>query len=172
MLAVFLIPVQAAVDIERYCQSSVAANAERAAWGLELRSQMLQDCEGQNLRICSQPYRDQIIKQERFDQISLKESLKRQPVGDIAQYLLEKANMQKTTAAYMALRGVGGTADEVAQQIYTECVSAMPGDLEAITKEGGSTSLTAPSCPNYAGTDALYRQRCCTPDCYCDIYCQ
>lgn len=167
-----LMKAHGAVDIQRYCQSNVAANTERAAWGFELRAQMLDQCEGQNLRICSKPYQDKITVQERADTFALKEMLKRQPVSNLKQYLMQKASLQKTTAAYMALRGVGNDAEAVAQLIYADCISSMPVDLAAIESEGGSTSMVVPACPNFAGSDPVYLKRCCTPDCYCDVYCQ
>ena len=167
-----LITAHAAVDIERYCRSAIEANTERAQWGFELRADMLDQCEGRNLRICSQPYQDKITSQERIDSIALKEMLKRQPVSDLKQYLMQKASLQKTTAAYMALRGAASDAEAVAQLIYADCISSMPVDLEAVQSEGGSSSMVTPVCPNYAGADPLYLRRCCTPDCYCDVYCQ
>lgn len=167
-----LITANAGVDIERYCQANIPANIERAQWGFDLRAEMLDQCEGQNLRICSQPYQDKITKQERVDSFALKEMLKRLQVSNLKQYLMEKASLQKTTAAYMALRGAGTSAEAVAQLIYSDCLSSMPVELAAIESEGGSTSMVAPACPNYAGSDPTYLKRCCTPDCYCDVYCQ
>ena len=161
-----------AVDAQRFCQSGVAANTERAAWGLDLRIQMLDSCAGENLRICSESYRNQIIRQEQIDQAALQEQLKQQPVSDLRRYLFQKISMQKTTAAYMALRGVRDTPEAIAQEIYADCVTSLPVDLNAIANQGASMSTATPACSNYSGTDAQYRQRCCTPDCYCDVYCQ
>lgn len=163
---------QAAVDIERFCKSNMAANEQRAQWGLDLRQEMTQNCQGQNLRICSHPYRDAIIRQEQADEAALQETYKNQQLSPTTSYLLGAAARQKTTAAYMALRGVDATAPQIAEQIYQECVNQLGMDLSAAVSETSYAPSIAPVCSNYAGSDDQYRQRCCTPDCYCDVYCQ
>ncbi len=172
LLLMFSASVLAAVDIERYCQSNVDANTQRAQWGLDLRQEMEQACVGQNLRICSHPYRDAIIRQEQVDAETLQETYKNQQLSPTTRYLLDASARQKTTAAYMALRGVDATASQIAQQIYQECVNQLGMDLSAAISGTSYAPSMTPSCGNYAGGDDQYRQRCCTPDCYCDVYCQ
>jgi|GEM_PF-4013805 len=172
ILLMFSTGVLAAVDIEGFCQSNVAANTQRAQWGLSLRQEMEQNCAGQNLRICSHPYRDAIIRQEQADEAALQRTYKNQRLSPTTSFLLGTAARQKTTAAYMALRGVDATAEQIAAQIYQECVNQLGMDLSAAVSGTSYAPSIAPVCSNYAGSDDQYRQRCCTPDCYCDVYCQ
>ena len=172
ILLLFSTGVLAAVDIERFCQSNVEANTQRAQWGLELRQAMEQACVGQNLRICSHPYRDAIIRQEQADAAALQETYKNQRTSPTTRFLLDTAARQKTTAAYMALRGVDATAPQIAQQIYQECINQLGMDMSAALSGTSYAPSMTPACGNYAGGDDQYRQRCCTPDCYCDVYCQ
>ena len=164
--------VSAAVDIDRFCKSNMDANTQRAQWGLDLRQEMEQNCEGQNHRICSHPYRDAIIRQEQADEATLQETYQNRQLNATTSYLLATAARQKTTAAYMALRGVDATAEKIAQLIYQECVNQLGMDLSAAVSGTSYAPSMAPVCSNYAGSDDQYRQRCCTPDCYCDVYCQ
>lgn len=162
----------AGVDIDSFCKANIDANSQRAQWGLDLRQTMLQNCVDQNLRICSKPYTDSIIRQEQLDEASLSDSFQvRQPSATI-RFLMQTATREKTTAAYMALRGVDPTAQQIAEQIYRDCVAQTAQDLAAATSTPTYAPNIAPVCSNYAGSDDLYRQRCCTPDCYCDVYCQ
>lgn len=172
ILLLFSTGVLAAVDIEGFCQSNVAANTQRAEWGLGLRQEMEQNCAGQNMRICSHPYRDAIIRQEQVDEAALQQTYKNQQLSPTTSFLLGTAARQKTTAAYMALRGVDATAEQIAAQIYQECVNQLGMDLSAAVSGTSYAPSIAPVCSNYAGSDEQYRQRCCTPDCYCDVYCQ
>lgn len=172
ILLMFSTSVFAAVDVERYCRSNVDANMQRAQWGLSLRQEMEQNCAGQNLRICSHPYRDAIIRQEQADEAALQAAYKNQQLSPVSSYLLDTAARQKTTAAYMALRGVDATAEQIAEKIYQDCVNQLGMDLSAAVSGTSYAPSIAPVCSNYAGADDQYRQRCCTPDCYCDVYCQ
>ena len=172
MLLLFSTSVIAAVDVDRACQANVEANTQRAEWGLGLRQQMEQACVGQNLRICSHPYREAIIQQEQADAAALQETYRNQQLSPTTRYLLDTAARQKTTAAYMALRGVDDTASQIAQQIYQECVNQLGMDMSAALSGNSNAPSLTPSCGNYTGGDDQYRQRCCSPDCYCDVYCQ
>ncbi len=159
-------------SLASFCQSNVSANIQRARWGFELRQTMLEACADQNMRICSRPYTDQITEQERRDMADLQDRLVRFPVGDRERFLLEAATMQKTTAAYMALRGAADSPETVAQEIYDQCLTQEPRDLQAAINNGTAGQTVYPSCPGLSGMDVQYLQRCCTPDCYCDVYCQ
>lgn len=164
--------VQADDSLAAFCQSNVQANTQRASWGFELRQTMLDACVDQDLRICSQPYTNRITEQERRDMADLQDRLTRFPVGEKDRFLLETATMQKTTAAYMALRGAADTPEAVAQEIYNQCLNQESRDLQAAMVNGTAGQTVYPACPGLAGMDVQYLQRCCTPDCNCDVYCQ
>ena len=164
--------VHADGSLESFCQSNVPANMQRARWGFELRQTMLNACQDQNLRICSQPYTDQVTQQERRDMAALQAYFERTPGTEKDRILMQTATMQKSTAAYMALRGAAETPESVAQEIYNQCVTQEPRDLQAAMNNGTAQQGIYPSCPGLSGMDVQYLQRCCTPDCYCDVYCQ
>lgn len=159
-------------SLQPFCESAIEANTQRARWGLELRQSMLANCEGQNMRICSQPYTDQITQQERRDMATLQNQLAQSPVDDKTRFLMNAAMMQKSTAAYMALRGVSDSPEKVANEIYQQCLAQELMDLQAATSNHTLGQTGYPSCPGFASMDVQYLQRCCTPDCYCDVYCQ
>lgn len=161
---------QAAVDVERFCQSNVSVNIQRAEWGFGLRKKMLLQCENQNLRICSQPYTDLVTAQEQRDMAELQQQFDNTPPSSKTSFLLQAALRQKTSAAYMALRGAADTPEDVAQDIYAQCLTQTMRDLDAAIQNGTATQSFYPACPG--GGDPDYQQRCCTPDCYCDVYCQ
>ncbi len=164
--------VLADASLQPFCESTIEANIQRARWGFELRQSMLAACEGQNMRICSQPYTDQITQQERRDMAALQNQLAQSSVDDTTRFLLNAATLQKSTAAYMALRGVTDTPAKVANEIYQQCLTQEPMDLQAATSNRTLGQTAYPSCPGYSSMDVQYLERCCTPDCYCDVYCQ
>lgn len=160
------------MDIQSFCQSTIDANTERAAWGLQLRANMLEACSGQDMRLCSHPYADQIIARERADQQSIQIFSRNRSADPQAKYLLQSAAQQKTSAAYMALRGVAVTPTAIANEIYQNCLTQTPTDLQALQQANASGQEIAPFCSNLSDQDPGYIARCCTPDCYCDVYCQ
>lgn len=176
VLVIFLVCASATShavsSMASFCQSNIQANTERAQWGFDLRQRMLEVCSGQNMRICSQPYTDQVTEQERRDMAELQYRLDQSSYNDEQRFLLQAATMQKSTAAYMALRGAADTPELVAQEIYNQCLTQTPLELQATIKNRTAGQGVYPSCPGLAGMDVQFLERCCTPDCYCDVYCQ
>lgn len=161
----------AGVDVQAFCQANIEDNTDRAAWGLRLRADMLATCAGQDMRLCSQPYTDQIIARERADQQALQFDLRNQAAAPQTRFLKETAAQQKTSAAYMALRGVADTPEAIANEIYQNCLTQIATDLR-VEHGDPAAQQSAPLCSNLSDQDPGYIARCCTPDCYCDVYCQ
>lgn len=157
-------------SIEAFCQSNIAVNSQRAQWGFDLRVEMLKKCADENLRICSQPYTDLITRQERLDLAELQQQFESTQLSAKTRFLMQAAARQKTSAAYMALRGAADTPEAVAQEIYTQCLTQELRDLDAAIQSGTISQSVGPACPGNA--DPGYLKRCCTPDCFCDVYCQ
>ncbi len=162
----------AGVDVQAFCQANIEDNTDRAAWGLRLRADMLATCAGQDMRLCSQPYTDQIIARERADQQALQFDLRNQAAAPQTRFLKETAAQQKTSAAYMALRGVADTPEAIANEIYQNCLTQIATDLRAAQQANATGQQVAPLCSSLSDQDPGYIARCCTPDCYCDVYCQ
>lgn len=172
-LVLFMLSTGArAVDINAFCQDQVSANTRRAAWGLELRSQMLRECSGQNLRICSQPWQDKIVVQEQADLATLKDAIETSSMSTTRQWLSQAATRQLTEAAYMAFRGVATTPSDIANDIAQECQRQELRDLQAELASAAKPVLVYPACVIPGGAPPEYVQRCCSPDCDCDVYCQ
>lgn len=157
-------------SMESFCQSNIEVNTQRAQWGFDLRKEMLQKCVDHNLRICSQPYTDLVTRQERLDRAELEQQFEQTRLSAKTRFLLQAAAREKTSAAYMALRGAADTPEAVAQEIYAQCLTQEPRDLQAALQNGTLSSSVVPACSGRADPD--YLKRCCTPDCFCDVYCQ
>lgn len=122
--------VRADFDVQGYCDGCVQANTERAEWGLSLRRQMLATCRDQDMRICSEPYKNLMIQQEVADNSRREELFDRDDLDARSRQLVAYADYQKASAAWLALRGVRRTSSQIVEMLLNNCKQMALSEVE------------------------------------------
>lgn len=136
----------AEVGTQGFCENCAQANAERAEWGLGLRQEMLSTCQGQDFRVCSDPYKNLLIQQEEADNSAREALFRRGQLTASGRDLVTYSDHQKAQAAWMALRGVRPSSDEIVKLLFVQCQQTISAETAVADRAGYSTDRYTPVC--------------------------
>jgi hypothetical protein len=113
-----------AYDKEAVCRSRIEFDTKRAQWGLDLRQEMIKVCGNKNLNTCGQKYIQKINEQKLKDDMATREYFNTHTVDEFVRIIMLTDNISMESAALTALKYDGKTANQVANEMYSKCLTA------------------------------------------------
>lgn len=138
--------VKADFDMQGFCEGCVQANTDRAEWGLSLRREMLATCQDQDMRVCSDPYKNLLIQQELADNQYREKLFARGDVDARSRLLIAYADHQKASASWLALRGVRQTSSQIVEMLLNECRQMIASEVEVAENGDYMQNQAGPIC--------------------------
>jgi hypothetical protein len=112
-----------AYDKEFECRARVDPSRSRAQWGIDMRKQMLQECGNKNLQSCGQKYVQKITAQKAKDDADARRMFNERNLDEFTRIMILTNNVSMETAAYIGLKYDNKTADQIADEMYSKCLS-------------------------------------------------
>lgn len=161
-------------EAELFCGERVSGDTQKAQWGLQLRDDMLRQCKGKNLKVCSKPWVDLIDKKKQGEIAYIIDRTSQQNTRPGVRTEVILATKQHYLAALEAL-ATGESPQKISNDLYQMCFSSKTSSGGTAANQHPPASAATSACTNYSilgqNGNTQYCQNCCWGPNNCNVTC-